>query len=152
MVKYFWLPLFALVIIAGCAKDIIVEPPPALRGAYTCRYTVTIHYSSGGIERQTRKVEASWIFTDFTYRYEIDDESPYNDDDHRICSFYGNYKLDGNKVVFSDAIQSPITVCDIDKSILVGDFSFNRVGDTIKLGQLDANDTKRDLLIFIEGS
>ena len=65
MTKYFWLPLFSLVIIASCAKDIIVEPPAALRGVYTAQIVVRedVGSAGGGTHSQAEAASADCCST-----------------------------------------------------------------------------------------
>lgn len=96
MARLFWLVL-AVAIMAGCAEDIVVEPPQSLRGVYDGEYIVTRDYgSSGGGTTVSQWVV--WTFSDQKFWMEATktDQRP-----KVFCDMSGNYKLETN-ITLSD--------------------------------------------------
>ncbi len=133
--------LFGLLVVGliflGCADDVIVAPPPGLRGAYYGTYTIIKNYGSGSGDTETSEDKVEWTFTDVRFFCVVDTLAT---TDITICDFSGNYELLSNgNVLLKDTLVS-VGTCDHD-DIAVGEFSLRTVRiddgpDTLKLEQL----------------
>jgi hypothetical protein len=109
--------LLGLLIIAGCAKDIVVKPPEGLRGAYEGTYTVREKVGSSNPPEPIRQF-VQWTFTDQRFFCDID---TLKNLEIKICNHSGNYEM-GNRVTFKDTLVEPGT-CD-HAHIVIDEFDF----------------------------
>ncbi len=133
MVKYFWLTLFALVLLASCAKDIILSPPTELVGVYDAYFYYTEDYGSS--TAKTIKVKLNWNFlSDKAFNYSVDNEDPFTDPDNSVCDVSsGEYsRATVNDISFSKVVAGVGSVCDI-ATLVNGTFTFKTVEDTIEI-------------------
>ena len=129
MAKIFWLMLI-FTILAGCAEDIVVEPPQSLRGVYDGEYIVTRDYgSSGGGTTVSQWVE--WTFSDqkFWMVATKTDQRP-----KVFCDMSGNYKVENN-ISLTDP-ETGGDQCD-PRDVPQGIFSLRRtIGDNNAIDSL----------------
>lgn len=133
--------LFGLLVVGliflGCADDVIVAPPPGLRGAYYGTYTIIKNYGSGSGDTETSEDNVNWTFSDQQFWCIADTLA---NTEITICDFSGYYELLSNgNVLLRDTTVYPGT-CDHD-DIAVGEFSLRTVRiddgpDTLKFEQL----------------
>jgi hypothetical protein len=132
------------IFIFGCAKDIIVEPPSNLRGAYTGTYQVIWNYGSGGggtTGPKTEEQNIDWTFTDYTFRMTV----PEGDTTQITNNCSGNYTV-GNKMVFTVVYKEPGSFNP--KSLPEGEFDFITIKtegakDTLRFTQLSGEATSQ---------
>lgn len=133
MVKYFWLTLFALVILAGCAKDIVLGGDTELVGVYNAFFYYTEDYGSS--TAKTIKVKLNWNFlSDKAFNYSVDNEDPFTDPDNSVCDVSsGDYsRTTVNDITFSKVVAGVGSVCD-ESTLVNGTFSYKTVSDTIEI-------------------
>ena len=122
-----------LILVLGCAKDIIVEPPTSFAGLYHGEYIFVDSPERGG---HTDSQWIKWTFTDYTY---IMDTFRLDLRDRFTCDkYYGTYRTE-NKVIF-DTSSVSVGQCDTIYAIR-GAFTLDR---------RESNDPKRDTLIFTQ--
>lgn len=111
--------LIIIILLLGCAKDIIVKAPITLKGAYSGRYTVVTNVGFGGGET-TRDQWTEWTFTDYKFYCKLDTTKPYTE--VYFCDFSGNYALSSN-ITLADTLVSVGQTCT-HSDVAVGSFSY----------------------------
>jgi len=89
--------LFAIILVLGCAKDIIVPPITTLAGVYHGEYKVIRNY--GGNDQTHDEEWIEWHFTDQTFSMTAErlTERP-----KVFCDWFGFFELKSN-IIFSKA-------------------------------------------------
>jgi len=127
--------LLALVVMGfSCASDIVLEPPPSLKGVYKGEYIITILGEQPVEVKQTIR----WIFEDKSYNMYIDTLNP-NMTDLCICKVYGNYVVEDKVRLKQAQPGQPHAGCNTcrDDYSPVGGFDIDRSTDTLKLTYQD---------------
>lgn len=152
MKRYIFLMIASVIIITGCAKDIVVTQQGELRGYYPGEFIYTENWGSG-TGSQTTKQYIHWTFTDQKFFCEID---TVKNTQIEFCGFSGSYVYEDN-VVFSNVQPKP-GVC-IDDAITEDEFSLIRIRiddapDTLKMEQITGGefDKTRKSVILVDES
>ena len=146
MKKLVFLLFAAVLMLAGCADDIIITQRSELRGAYKGYYKIIENYETGG-ETHTEIQYIDWTFTDQKFFCEVNDTI----NAQWLCDCSGNYALE-NVLVFSDTLIGAQT-CDRDR-IPIGDFQLikynNSEGaiDSLEISQHDVDHTMLKFLML----
>ena len=127
--------LGALVLIASCRDDIILEEPDTIKGDYAG----TITYKVGSQIPEEQPV--IWRFTDiaFTMWYDKDTDIQQQGEaaSRKFCDVQGEYSLgSGVDIDTSYTIRGPI--CDETRNPS-GSFQLDRSTDTLKMVQQDSD-------------
>jgi hypothetical protein len=95
--RFYMAALIIIILLLGCAKDIIVKGPDTLKGVYNGRYTVITDYgNSGGATTTNEWID--WKFTDYKFYCTV---SLKQTEEPPFCDVSGNYKLQ-SKIIISD--------------------------------------------------
>jgi len=133
MMKKLSVLLIVGLFIAGCAKDIVVEPPGDLAGIYSGKYEIIWNYQ--GSNAKTEKMNIDWTFSDYKFWLRV----PEGEDTTAITNnLSGDYSL-GEDMVFSNVVKEPGSFKP--ESVPEGEFVFTRVtgvgdADTLKMIQI----------------
>ncbi|MEK7774602.1 MAG: hypothetical protein AAB305_01805 [Candidatus Zixiibacteriota bacterium] len=119
----------------GCASDIILEPPPSLKGVYKGRYYITTN--PGSVSEIERYQLIDFEFDDISYRMSIDTLNP-NKTTFKICKVSGKYNL-GDNVALDQITSGPMggnqfSTCNGDDNP-EGQFGYVRKEDSLILSQ-----------------
>jgi hypothetical protein len=119
----------------GCASDIILEPPPSLKGTYEGRYYVV---SNPGAANEIERYQTiDFEFDDISYRMTIDTLN-LGVTTFKICKVSGKYVL-GDNVVLDQITSGPVggskfSTCN-NADNPEGQFGITRKGDSLILDQ-----------------
>ena len=118
-------------LIASCASDIYLDPPPSLAGSYFGWYSRTDE-GGAGVKQEQRIL---WLFTDQKWILDIDTTHM---TDFCICESSGRYALEDRVRLTIDASQPLGVLCEacIESLNPSGLFELDRSTDTLKLRQL----------------
>jgi hypothetical protein len=117
--RFYMAALIIIILLLGCAEDIVVRSKPSLKGVYNGRYTVKTNVGFGGGET-TRNEWIDWKFTDYKFYCTVSSKQT---EDPPFCDVSGNYTL-SNGIAFSD-LQIVPGVC-MPEDAPVGTFSLIR--------------------------
>ncbi len=124
----------ALVVLASCRKDIILEQPDTIKGDYSG----DIIYKVGSQIPEIQPIE--WRFTDIGFNMWYDkvrDEELHGENASRsFCDVAGEYTLSSG-VSIDTSYNSGVDICDVSR-IPMGSFALDRSTDTLKMTQYDA--------------
>ncbi len=121
--------LIAIVIVVGCAKDIIVPPSSDIRGSYTGTYESVTNYKVPGTISRIQDVK--WTFSDTRFWCDYDSSSIAR----VFCDFLGNYTLGTQVITFTDTLVEE-QICT-HSDIPIGEFTMGSRGDTLRIAQWD---------------
>ena len=131
--------LIVVLLVVGCAKDIIIESRSDIRGNYEGTYQSIINYTVPSTKIKNQDV--LWIFTDFRFICDAKVDST-----RVFCDFSGNYTM-GDYMVFKDTLVEE-QVCT-HSDIPIGEFVFRREGDSLIITQEDhINKTFKELRLL----
>jgi hypothetical protein len=126
--RFYIAALIIIVLLLGCAKDIIVKGPDTLKGVYNGRYTVITDYgNSSGATTTNEWID--WKFTDYKFYCTV----AAKETDTVFCDVSGNYKLQ-SKIIISD-LQIVPGVCTPEDAPLD---TFNLIRKTGEAGVPDS--------------
>lgn len=144
MSRFFWLTAI-LILVMGCAKDIIVKPPSSLAGLYNGEITITKNANTSN-PGPVNKEWIEWTFSDqkFWMKAIRTDERP-----QVFCDVFGNYTVT-DKITTSQVSSSDPFTCELN-DYPIGTFSLiTRAGDTLDIsGMIIHGDDQRALQITI---
>ena len=118
----------------GCASDIILDPPPSLKGVYKGRYYVVTNPGSVGEIERYQLID--FQFDDISYRMTIDTLNP-NITTYKICKVDGKYRLEDNVTLtqlHSGPVGGRFSTCNSSDNP-EGQFGITRKGDSLILDQ-----------------
>jgi hypothetical protein len=116
--RFYLAALIIIILLLGCAKDIIVKPPNTPKGVYNGLYTVITNYgSSSGATTRDQWIE--WTFTDYKFYSKATktDLKP-----QEFCDVSGNYSITSN-ITLSDTLVSVDFTCT-HSDVPSGSFSY----------------------------
>ncbi len=143
--------LTAIILVLGCAKDIIVKSPPTLSGIYHGEYVYVDKPDQSGGKTSSQWIK--WTFTDYTYIMDTDRtdlKDPFTCD-----KWYGTYKLENN-VIFDNA--RGVGQCDTILQKIEGAFTLTRkrsddpLRDTLVLEQWGPSNIFHKIIEIIKDS
>lgn len=138
-------PVILSAIFYGCASDIILTPPPSLKGVYVGEYRYTRDY--GAPNQVLFKQPINWTFEDQSFRMEIDTTSP-NLGTHSFCKVSGQYALTTGvriQIVKSQPMGGQFTACTASENP-EGTFTLIRSNDTLFLSLQEDTDLREIVL------
>lgn len=131
--KFILAAMTLAVVSFGCAKDIILEPPPSLQGEYTGVYKVTSNFQQPN--QTTREQDIRWVFTESQYRMNADTLSGQS---QIFCEPFGRYSL-GDKVDLRESSEGCAGVVANATDNPFGEFVLNRPDlNTVVLSKIES--------------
>ena len=143
--KYAGALLTLLTLVLSCASDIVLEPPPSLKGDYVGRYVWTY------VPQQLERIQnIKWRFTDRDWFMTADSSNAL---DVCFCISFGTYKVEEKvRLLYQSPQPRPDTgctggTCDPDLSPN-GSFDLRQPSDSVVLGYTSENrDTLKQILL-----